>query len=529
MKLRTRTLICVALVLAGCIVALGLALAGMQSAKNRFIAFVDTDQQVLQNTTMLYAQGLQTGQALRNIVLDPSDKQAVSNLDASVVAFNEVLNKNQALTAVVPGLADSLKPIAGLQEKRTLILTQTVTLAQKDPGAAANYLKENDTPTWREIRTALQKLIQEKTAQVEATKAQVIEFTDKMLFWSVVVALLAIALGVVIAFYLTRSIMRQLGAEPAEAVAVTHRIAGGDLAVVIDNEARYPGSLIQAISAMQKDLASIVTQVRASAESISTATREIAAGNEDLSSRTDEQASSLQETAASMEQLTSTVKQNSDNAAHANQLASTASTVATRGGDLVQEVVDMMNAMNQTATKVGEIIGVIDSIAFQTNILALNAAVEAARAGEQGRGFAVVASEVRALAQRSATAAKEIKTLIGESVQQAGAGASLAGDAGHTMQEIVESIKRVAAIVSEISMASHEQTTGIEQVNLAISQMDEVTQQNAALVEEAAAASVALKEQANELARIMAVFRLDSNEQHHQGRQGMVLQLAASE
>ena len=187
----------------------------------------------------------------------------------------------------------------------------------------------------------------------------------------------------------------------------------------------------------------------------------------------------------------------------------------------------MMNAMNQTATKVGEIIGVIDSIAFQTNILALNAAVEAARAGEQGRGFAVVASEVRALAQRSATAAKEIKTLIGESVQQAGAGASLAGDAGHTMQEIVESIKRVAAIVSEISRASHEQTTGIEQVNLAISQMDEVTQQNAALVEEAAAASVALKEQANELARIMAVFRLDSNEQHHQGRQGMVLQLAA--
>ncbi len=442
----------------------------MQSAKNRFIAFVDIDQQVLQNTTMLYAQGLQTGQTLRNIVLDPNDKQAVSNLDASVVDFKAALNKNQVLAAVVPGLADSLKHIAELQEKRALILKQTVTLAQKDPGAAALYLKQNDTPTWREIRSTLQKLIQEKTSQVETTKEQVIEFANKIMFWSVVVALLAITLGMAIAFYLTRSIMRQLGAE-----------------------------------------------------SISNATREISAGNEDLSSRTDEQASSLQETAASMEQLTSTVKQNSDNAAHANQLASTASAVAARGGDLVHEVVDMMNVMNQTAAKVGEIIGVIDSIAFQTNILALNAAVEAARAGEQGRGFAVVASEVRALAQRSATAAKEIKTLISESVQQAGAGAKLAGDAGHTMQEIVESIKHVAAIVSEISMASHEQTTGIEQVNQAISQMDEVTQQNAALVEEAAAASMALKEQASELARIMSVFQIDHN--RLEVRQDTVLQL----
>lgn len=411
---------------------------------------------------------------------------AASNLDASVLAFNDVLGKNKALASVVPGLAESLKQITALQDKRELILKETVVRAQTDAAAAAEYLKDNDTPAWREIRSALL---------------------------------------VLIALYLTRSIMRQLGAEPADAVAITRRIADGDLAAPIDNEARYPGSLIHAISAMQKSLASIVTQVRASAESISTATGQIAAGNEDLSSRTDEQASSLQETAASMEQITSTVKQNSDNAVQANQLATSASDVATRGGHLVQEVVDMMTAMNHTATKVGEIIGVIDSIAFQTNILALNAAVEAARAGEQGRGFAVVASEVRALAQRSATSAREIKVLIEESVQQAGAGARVAGDAGATMREIVESIKRVASIVGEISMASHEQTTGIEQVNVAISQMDSVTQQNAALVEEAAAASVALKEQATELARIMAVFKLESFENQGSLRQDNVLRL----
>ena len=528
MKLRTRTLVCISLVLAGCIVAIGLALLGMQSAKNRFISFVDIDQQVLQNSTMLYAQGLQTGQALRNLVLDPNDKQAVTNLDASVKAFNDMLNKSQALAPFVPGLDTTLQQITALQTKREVVLKETIALVSQNPAAAANYLKENDTPTWREIRSTLQALIQDKTSQVELTKNQVIEFTNTMLFWSVVIALLAISLGIFIAFYLTGSIMRQLGAEPVEAVDITHRIAGGDLAVQIMNEARYPGSLIQAISAMQKDLANIVSQVRASAESISTATRQIAAGNEDLSSRTDEQASSLQETAASMEELTSTVKQNSDNANHANQLAGTASSVATRGGNLVQEVVDMMNAINHTATKVGEIIGVIDSIAFQTNILALNAAVEAARAGEQGRGFAVVASEVRALAQRSATAAKEIKSLIEESVQQAGAGATLAGDAGKTMQEIVESIKRVAAIVNEISLASHEQTTGIEQVNLAISQMDEVTQQNAALVEQAAAASVALKEQAAELARVMAVFRVDNHDRQQGPKSSATLALSAS-
>ena len=528
MKLRNRTLVCMALVLACCSLALGLALAGMQSAKNRFVAFVDIDQQVLQNATMLYAQGLQTGQAIRNIVLDPTDDQAVKNLDASITAFNQVLDRSRALIESVPGLADSLTKIADLQVKREPVLRQITAMARQDATAAAEYLKQNDTPVWREIRTTVQTLIQQRTAQVEATRNDVIEFTDTMFFWSLVAAVCAVLLGVLIALYLTRSIMRQLGAEPALAVDVTHRIADGDLAVVIPDESRHPGSLIQAIGSMQRHLSDVVVQVRSGAHAIAAATGQIAAGNRDLSARTDEQASSLQETAASMEQLTSTVQQNSGNARHANELATTASQVAERGGAVVQEVVDMMSTINQSASKIGEIIGVIDSIAFQTNILALNAAVEAARAGEQGRGFAVVASEVRALAQRSATAAREIKALINESVDQAGAGASLATEAGKTMHEVVDSVKRVAAIISEISLASHEQTTGIEQVNTAILQMDSVTQQNAALVEQAAAASAALQQQAAELVRIVARFHLDNSAPAHAvGRRDPVLQLTA--
>lgn len=354
-------------------------------------------------------------------------------------------------------------------------------------------------------------LVKRKNDEVATTKAQVIALTEQMFAWSLVLAVAAVILGIVIALYMTRSIMKQLGAEPVYTVEVTRRIAEGDLAVAIEGAARRPGSLVQAISAMQESLASVVTHVRAGAESIASASRQIAAGNTDLSARTEEQASSLQETAASMEQLTSTVKLNSDNAHQANQLAMAASHVAERGGDVVKQVVDMMDAIDQSSKQIGDIIGVIDSIAFQTNILALNAAVEAARAGEQGRGFAVVASEVRSLAQRSATAAKEIKTLISGSVQQVEAGARLAGTAGDTMRDIVNSVKQVADIVGEISMASKEQTAGIEQVNLAIGQMDEVTQQNAALVEEASAASAALQDQAAELARIVATFRLKSD------------------
>jgi len=270
------------------------------------------------------------------------------------------------------------------------------------------------------------------------------------------------------------------------------------------------GQLMQALKDMNGSLAKIVGEVRSGTETIATASGQISRGNLDLSSRTEQQASSLEETASAMEELTGTVRQNSDNARQANTLALSASEVAVKGGAVVSQVVDTMGSINESARKIVDIIGVIDGIAFQTNILALNAAVEAARAGEQGRGFAVVATEVRNLAQRSAAAAKEIKTLIGDSVDKVVAGAKLVDQAGATMNEIVESVRHVTEIMSEITSASQEQTAGIEQVNQAISQMDQATQQNAALVEEAAAAAASMQDQAGSLVEVVGLFKLNA-------------------
>jgi methyl-accepting chemotaxis protein len=317
--------------------------------------------------------------------------------------------------------------------------------------------------------------------------------------------------GLFIAVSITRGILGSLGGEPEYAVAIVSKIAAGDLTVQVDTKPDDKSSLLFAMRGMRHNLADLVGRVRTGTDTIATASGEIAAGNMDLSSRTEQQASSLEETASSMEELTSTVKQNADNARQANSLALSASEVAVKGGQVVSQVVDTMASINDSSKKIVDIIGVIDGIAFQTNILALNAAVEAARAGEQGRGFAVVAAEVRNLAQRSAGAAKEIKSLIGDSVQKVDAGAKLVDQAGSTMEEIVESVKRVTDIMGEITAASQEQSAGIEQVNQAISQMDQVTQQNAALVEEAAAAAGSLQDQSSKLAEVVSVFRLDSH------------------
>jgi methyl-accepting chemotaxis protein len=321
------------------------------------------------------------------------------------------------------------------------------------------------------------------------------------------VALSALA-GTGFGILITRSLTRQLGGEPAYAADIAARIAGGDLGTDVQLRAGDETSLLFAMKSMRDRLARIVSEVRQGTDAIASASGEIASGNLDLSSRTEEQASSLEETASSMEELTSTVKQNADNARQANMLAQTASTVAGQGGDVVAQVVQTMGSINDSSKKIVDIITVIDGIAFQTNILALNAAVEAARAGEQGRGFAVVAGEVRTLAQRSAAAAKEIKALIGDSVDKVEAGTKLVDQAGSTMSDVVSSIQRVTDIMAEISAASQEQTSGIEQINQAISQMDDVTQQNAGLVEEAAAASEALQNQAARLAELVSVFRL---------------------
>jgi len=332
-----------------------------------------------------------------------------------------------------------------------------------------------------------------------------VDFTAKVMIG---LGLAALLIGVTFALVITRSITRPM----ADAVRVAETVASGDLSGQIEVASTdETGQLMQALKNMNDSLLKIVNQVRTGTDTIATASNQIAAGNLDLSSRTEEQASALEETASSMEELTSTVKQNADNARQANQLAVSASGVAQKGGAVVSQVINTMGSINESAKKIVDIIGVIDSIAFQTNILALNAAVESARAGEQGRGFAVVASEVRNLAQRSAAAAKEIKLLINDSVERVDIGTKLVDQAGATMNEVVESVKRVTDIMEEISSASLEQTAGIEQINQAIMQMDEVTQQNAALVEEAAAAAQSLEVQSSNLVDVVSVFKTEGN------------------
>jgi aerotaxis receptor len=305
-------------------------------------------------------------------------------------------------------------------------------------------------------------------------------------------------------------LIRQNTLEPLnKAIEIANTLAAGDLQSKITNKFSDEfGVLIKSLTQMGINLRATVSDVRNSAESVRQASSEIASGNLDLSQRTEEQASSLEETASSMEELTSTVKQNADNARQADHLSTDASDIALRGGQLMNDVVNTMSLISESSNKIASIINVIDGIAFQTNILALNAAVEAARAGEQGRGFAVVATEVRNLAQRSAAAAKEIKNLIDNSVEKVENGTRLVNEAGKTMEEIVTSIKHVAEIMSEITAASQEQSSGIEQVNQAVAQMDEVTQQNAALVEEAAASAESLENQAKDLTGAISIFKV---------------------
>ncbi|TWC71410.1 methyl-accepting chemotaxis protein [Herbaspirillum sp. SJZ099] len=378
---------------------------------------------------------------------------------------------------------------------------------------AAGYFELNDkqiNPGGGRFSAALEKY-QALAMQLNDQTADQRDKEYKLVLWLVAVGLAgALALVLAVHFMLRNIVLTPLN----RAVHLLDQVANGDLTARVDvHSSNEIGRLFSAIRSMQQSLLNTVSRVRSSSESIDTSAREIAAGNLDLSSRTEQQASSLEETAASMEQLTGTVRQNAENAMQANQMAHSASTTASRGGEVVAQVVDTMQAINASSRKIVDIISVIDGIAFQTNILALNAAVEAARAGEQGRGFAVVASEVRSLAQRSAAAAKEIKTLIDNSVSKVDAGSQLVEQAGMTMSDVVDSVRRVTDIVGEIAEASREQSTGIEQVNQAIAQMDEVTQQNAALVEQAAAAAQSLQSQATNLVGAVSIFKIDANHQ----------------
>ncbi len=450
--------------------------------------------------------------ALRNMLLggDAADhERQVRDIMASRAAMDDILAKLKDTLKNPKALAllDQMqKETAQYKAGQDAIIKH---VAAGEVEAARTLLGEDLRPLLVRLKgaTSEQTALQTEIADAAARDAEATYRTTSAMMWGFGAA--ALALAALVAWWITRSITRPLG----RALEVANTVAAGDLTSRIEVTTRdETGQLLQALKTMNESLARTVGTVRVGTDTIAVAAGQVAVGSQDLSSRTEQQASALEEAASSMEELTSTVRQNADNARQANVLADAASSVAARGGAVIEQVVGTMDAINASSAKINDIIGVIDGIAFQTNILALNAAVEAARAGEQGRGFAVVASEVRNLAQRSAAAAKEIKGLIGDSSGKVADGSRLVAEAGATMAEIVDSVRRVTDIMGEISSASLEQTEGIEQINQAVAQMDEGTQQNAALVEEAAAAAAALREQSTRLAQAVSVFRIDGEQ-----------------
>ncbi|WP_211097274.1 methyl-accepting chemotaxis protein [Herbaspirillum sp. ST 5-3] len=492
-------------------IALGvLSAMRMQKIERSLDGIVNENNVMIKSAFSMRQMVLEIGLATRNLALTTDEDQKLRETDRITDDRDEYNSYVENLERLVH--ADNAKAVLAkiaAAKDATEPLTDKA-LAMLGDGKQADAVKvlvDEVWPSQRKWMGAMDELVRllERDADKAVENAQATY--KNALILTALIGGVALLLGIGAAWTVTRSITKPLHA----AVAVARRVAQGDLTGEVEVKSRdETGQLMQALKEMNDSLVRIVTQVRSGTDTITTASTEISAGNQDLSSRTEQQASSLEQTASSMEELTSTVKQNADNARQANKLAASASEVAVKGGAVVSEVVATMGSINASARKISDIIGVIDGIAFQTNILALNAAVEAARAGEQGRGFAVVAGEVRNLAQRSAAAAKEIKALIEDSVDKVGAGSKLVDQAGETMHEIVASVKRVTDVIDEITCASEEQSTGIEQINQAIAQMDRVTQQNASLVEEAAAAANALHDQANGLVQVVNIFKLEN-------------------
>jgi methyl-accepting chemotaxis protein-1 (serine sensor receptor) len=496
-----------------------LSLKALNDAHDRFSGYISGI-----NARAEAAQAVRTAvddraMAVRNLVLvtTPADveieKAAVTDaehrVEINLEKFNALVANASDMSEKGKSLAAELPRIEALYRPVALDINRLALDNQRDAAIAEIGTK---------CRPLLSALVKASNDYVDFTREHAVQLVQQSAdeFASqrnmlITISLLAVIVAAVAGTIITRGILRALGAEPATLGEVTRRVAGGDLSPVPGAQDAPSGSVLASMGEMQASLVRLISQVRTAADGIATGSSEIASGNVDLSSRTEQQASSLQETAASMEELTSTVKQNAENAHQASSLSANASDIAGRGNQVVGQVVETMGEISASSTKIADITGIIEGIAFQTNILALNAAVEAARAGEQGRGFAVVASEVRSLAQRSSSAAKEIKDLINASVQKIRDGSALVDDAGKTMSEVTHAIGRVTDIMGEIAAASTEQSRGIEQVNQAITQMDEVTQQNAALVEEAAAASKSLEDQGRRLNEAVSLFRLDGS------------------
>jgi methyl-accepting chemotaxis protein len=454
--------------------------------------------------------------SIRNVVLLRDEREIAGEIERikgqkqiyeeAYLKLGQLLNVGNS-SARARELYDALKD--GQMQAEPL-MTKAINLGlANDSSGALNVLMNEARPKqtiWLAVLTDLAALEESNNEQAAAQAKRIYESLSAI---SLTATALAILCGVLGAWLIVRGILRQLGGDPGEAQHTARQIAQGDLTVRMQLAAGDQDSLMASLESMRVQLSHVVSDIKTSAESVAVAADEIARGNLDLSSRTEQQAASLEETASSMEQLTSTVQQNSHNARQGNVLAATASHTAQQGGAVVEKVVQTMRDISDSSAQIAEIISVVEGIAFQTNILALNAAVEAARAGEQGRGFAVVATEVRTLAQRSATAAKEIRDLIGTSIAHVSHGSQLVESAGQTMQAILTSVRSVADLMNEISSASDEQSSGIAQVNIAVAQMDQVTQQNAALVEQATAAAQTMAAQSHQLRTAVAVFNVD--------------------
>jgi methyl-accepting chemotaxis protein len=487
-------------------------MAGMSSANEAL-------RTVYEDRTVCIQQLAQVNNRLRDEVfmltrttLDAQRYAAADSVRAAEKDKSELESiwKDYASSYMTPSekqLADAFKLRYDAIEAQALAPWRSAVAAGQ--GAEASALLQGKVES--QVADTLKGLADLRQLQVDVAKSEyqaAREHYQTLRLTLILVALGGLALGAAISVFTARRLYRSLGGEPAYAAQIVHVIAGGNLTVAVDVKPGDTASLLHSIDAMRGRLSSIVSGIQGASQSITLAAGEMSAGNTDLSQRTEEQAASLEETASSMEELTSTVKQNADNAQQASALAADASDIARKGSAVVGQVVETMTDISESSSKIADITGIIEGIAFQTNILALNAAVEAARAGEQGRGFAVVASEVRSLAQRSSSAAKEIKELIGASVEKIRNGSTLTDEAGQTMTEVTRAIGRVTDIMGEIAAASGEQSRGIEQVNQAITQMDEVTQQNAALVEQAAAASKSLEDQGRVLNEAVAFFQV---------------------
>jgi methyl-accepting chemotaxis protein len=498
------------------LVVAALSLLSLSSANSKFTDYVHGIQAQSDLASSMRDAVSRRAVAVRNLVLvtEASDiekelklvLQADKDVQKDLAALTQAIAKGGAIPESTRGLLADLSRIESVYGPVARDIVRLAMAGQHQ--AAVAKIDQECRPLLAELTGKAGDFVADAGLRAAETNKATVESFSQQRSILIVACVAALAMAIVSGVIITRRLARALGAEPAELGLAAQRVAGGDLSPLENIHTMTDGSVMASLAAMQRSLAGMVAQVRNASDSIVTGSTEIATGARDLSMRTEQQASALQQTSATMEELSSTVRHNADNALQANQLAQGASTVAQQGGDTVGQVVVTMRGINESARRISEIIGVIDSIAFQTNILALNAAVEAARAGEQGRGFAVVAGEVRNLAQRSAQAAREIKTLITDSVAQVETGSALVERAGRTMEEVVSSIKRVTDIVGEISAASREQSNGVAQVGIAVNQMDEATQQNAALVEESSAAASSLQQQAQELFDAVSTFKL---------------------